>query len=113
MDNQRKSQNGDVDRMLKDWSVDAELPEGFSNKVWNRIASEESQLSPAAALKQLLQAAESLLRMPAFAAAFVAVFLVVGGGIGWLHADQKNAEYHQGLGMKYVQTIDPYHLHKE
>ena len=92
---------------LREWKVDASLPLRFREQVWRRIEQPEKEAMPGVwvALRHWI---EMTLSRPALAVSYVAVLLAVGAGIGWTEAQSETKRADAALGMRYVQSIDPY-----
>lgn len=98
-----------LDRVLRQWTVTTPLPPRFQEQVWQRIAKTETRTEPApapwAALWRLI---EVVLPRPKFAYAYLAVLLVTGVAAGSVAAQIKSNRLDSELGMRYVQSIDPF-----
>ncbi|HEV2393181.1 MAG TPA: hypothetical protein VG146_12560 [Verrucomicrobiae bacterium] len=96
-----------LDKVLKQWVVDAPLPPRFEEQVWQRIARTEARPAPTflASLSRLIEAA---LPQPRFACSYVAVLLVLGVMAGSWAAQRETSRLDAALGSRYVQSIDPY-----
>ena len=93
--------------VLREWRVDAPLPPQFQEQVWQRIERAETkpQSGPWAGLLRLL---EVVLPRPKFAFAYLLVFLAFGVGAGAVAAQLKTNRLDSELGLRYVQSVDPY-----
>lgn len=93
---------------LDAWKVDLEAPPRFQAEVWARIAARESARR---SLWDVLDAFASRLNaaflQPRFAAASVAMGLMLGIGAAWVHAQDANASASRQLESRYLQTINP------
>jgi hypothetical protein len=96
-----------MDELLREWRVDAPLPPRFQEQVWRRIerAAARPESPPRTLLSRLLGGA---LPCPGFAFACLAVFLALGMAAGAWAAQRKTSRLDSELGLRYVQSIDPY-----
>jgi len=101
-----KANQDKLDRVLREWRVEAPLPPRFQEQVWQRIERAEVRaVSLAEALRAWLAAAFA---RPAFAVAYVSVLAVAGLALGFFQASQKSAQLERQLEARYVQALDPY-----
>ncbi len=101
------------DRLLRnallEWSVDAPLPPRFHECVWKRIERAEAVPAPCVTFwTALVKWLAITLPRPAVAAAYLFVMAAAGAAGGWMHARQDAARVSDELGVRYVQTVDPY-----
>lgn len=95
-------------RILRQWTVDTPLPPRFHEQVWRRIARAETQ--PATTpWDRLSRWIEVLLPRPQCAFSYVAALLVLGIAAGSLAAQVRAKHLDADLGMRYVQSLDPFH----
>jgi hypothetical protein len=106
------SENSDSLReLMREWNVTAPLPPRFQEGVWRRIERAESNAATKttitlwSVLKAWLLAA---MPRPAVAVAYVTVLLVTGMAAGYTQARNQSARLDHELGMRYVQSVDPY-----
>ncbi len=93
--------------LLREWKVDAPLPLRFQEQVWQRI--ERADARPKTALwPALLRLADVLLPRPKLALAYASVLLVVGVAAGSWAAQIQSNRLDAALGLRYVQSVDPY-----
>ena len=94
-------------QVLRQWTVNPPLPPRFKEQVWQRIARSETQPAPSlrGSLARLL---EVVVPRPRFAFSYVAVLLVLGVAAGSLAAQAKTKRLDESLGLRYVQSLDPY-----
>ncbi len=97
-----------LDRLLRQWTVDTPLPPRFQEQVWQRIDRAESQRAPTLWVS-FSRWLEVVLPRPKFALSYVAVLLAVGIVAGSLAAQARTSQIETELGMRYVQSVDPYH----
>jgi len=95
-------------RVLRHWTVDTPLPPRFQEQVWRRIARAETQPVPSP-WAWLSRWVEGLLPRPKFAFSYVAALLVLGVAAGSLAAQATTRRLNADLGMRYVQSLDPFH----
>jgi len=96
-----------VRKLLSEWRVVAKLPPRFQEGVWERIGNFEKQFAPnvwSAAWKQFA----TLLTRPAFATAYLTIFLLIGVSAGCERGESKTAHIKSDLQARYVQMVDPY-----
>ncbi len=96
-----------LETLLRQWTVEAELPPRFHEQVWQRIArSEARRPSPfRAGLMRLLGVVSP---QPKAACACVAALLVLSIAAGSWTAQVESSHLQATLGLRYVQSIDPY-----
>lgn len=100
-----------LSRVLREWQVDAALPPGFHERVWRRLEQADAPRASRPPLGTLLNHwITTLLPRPALAAAYVALWLFIGGVAGWTQARQEISRVSGELKIRYVQTVDPYQL---
>lgn len=93
---------------LAAWKVDLEAPPRFQAEVWARIAARESSRCPVwATLDAWVSRLAAVLNQPQFAAATVAVGLLLGIGTAYLKAQDSNALASQQLEIQYFKKINP------
>ncbi len=94
-------------RVLHQWAVDIPLPPRFQEQVWGRIAQTETQ--PVLSLWGSLSGwVEGLLSRPHFALSYFAALLVLGVAAGSLAAQVTTRRLNANLGVRYVQSLDPF-----
>ena len=96
-----------LEALLREWTVEAGLPPRFREEVWQRIARGQARQAPAwwAGLMRLL---EVVLPRPKVAFGCVAALLVLGIAAGSWAAQIKSNRLQAALGLRYVQSLDPY-----
>lgn len=105
--NRQPENEENLDRALRQWTVDAPLPPRFQERVWQRI--ERPDARPKTALwPVLLGLADLLLPRPRLAFAYAAVLLAAGVGAGSWAAQVQSSRLDAALGLRYVQSVDPY-----
>jgi len=102
-------ENGALSKLLREWKVESSLPPRFEDRVWQRIAREES---PALAgfWTQLAHWIGSALARPSLAAGYVALLLAAGLLAGYCQARAEKAHALETLSSRYVQMVDPYQV---
>jgi hypothetical protein len=106
--NQTHDDDESLRRVLHQWTVDTPLPPRFQEQVWQRIARAEIQPAPTL-WASLSRSVEVLVPRPKFAFSYVAALLVFGVAAGTLAAQATTRRLNADLGLRYVQTLDPYH----
>ena len=105
--NQTPEGGDSLRQVLRQWTVDTPLPPRFQEQVWQRIARLETQ--PAPSLRASFSRwVEVLLPRPKFAFTYVALLLVLGVAAGSLAAQARSRHLDADLGLRYVQSLDPY-----
>ena len=95
-------------QVLREWKMETPLPPRFREEVWRRIARAETQPAPTP-LAWFSCWVEVLLPRPKFALSYVAALMVFGIAAGTLAAQVTARRLNADLGLRYVQSIDPYH----
>lgn len=100
-------ENEAFSQVLRTWRVDAPLPPRFREAVWRRIEQEEakSNLTLLAALSAWV---ESVLPHPKVALCYVTALSLVGIASGLWIGQEKSHRLNTDLGLRYVQSIDPF-----
>jgi hypothetical protein len=102
-------QDEKLSKLLSTWKVDAQLPPRFQEAVWQRIKRAEA--TPKTPFwERLFAAIQAALARPAFATAYVGVFLFAGVGAGYWQAENRSAQVKLDLQARYVRTVDPYQM---
>lgn len=94
-------------KTLRGWPMTTPLPARFREQVWQRIADTESQ-SKITLWALLADWFETTLPRPALAISYVTVLLVLGLSAGYWQVRKETAQLDETLGLRYVQSIDPY-----
>ena len=98
-----------LNKVLRQWTVDAPLPPRFQEQVWQRIERTESDV--ALPLRTaILGWLENLLPRPKLAYSYAAVLLALGIAAGAWAAQTQNTRTEASLGSRYLQSIDPYQV---
>ncbi len=105
--NENRNPDEALDVLLRQWSVAEHLPPRFQEKVWRRIAQAEEHTQPTT-VSRLLRLLEVVLPRPKVALVYMALFLALGVATGTLTAEAKSNRVESELGLRYVQSIDPY-----
>jgi hypothetical protein len=100
-------QNRLLQHALQQWTVDASLPPRFRENVWKRVSRADGAPSAGfwATLARLLAV---VLPRPRVAFSYLALLLAVGVAGGALAAQIKTRRLQSELGLRYMQSIDPY-----
>jgi|WetSurMetagenome_2_1015567.scaffolds.fasta_scaffold1062390_1 hypothetical protein len=105
--NQTPEDDPSLRRLLHQWKVDAPLPPRFQEGVWQRIARAEAP--PATSLwSSVARLVAIVLPRPKFALSYITLLLAVGVVAGSLAAQMRTRRMQTNLGLRYVQSIDPY-----
>ena len=105
--NQTPEDDQSLRQVLRQWTVDTPLPPRFQQQVWRRIARAETQTAPTP-WAWLSRWVEVLLPRPKFAFSYVAALLVFGVAAGSLAAQATTRRLNADLGLRYVQSLDPF-----
>jgi hypothetical protein len=105
--NQDPGKADPLSKVLAEWKVDAPLPPRFQEQVWQRLAQAERGAEPAAQ-GSLWRLIEVVLPRPGFAYSYLAALVVFGVVAGSWAAQIETSRMDSKLGLRYVQTIDPY-----
>src|SRR5690349_12338204 len=101
--------NSQLQGLLKEWKVQGTLPPRFQERVWQRIALEESARAKPSWMADLFGKVQSFLSRPGLAASYVAILLLVGFAAGWTRGQEKTTRVAHDLSSRYLEEIDPYH----
>ncbi|MGA2658894.1 MAG: hypothetical protein ABSH34_15435 [Verrucomicrobiota bacterium] len=106
--NDRRAENQEpLDALLRQWTVEAGPPPRFQEQVWQGIARAEARRAPGFRAG-LLRLVEVVLPRPEVAFGYVAALLVLGIAAGSFAAQLKSNRLQATLGLRYVQSLDPY-----
>lgn len=98
-------------KVMSEWRVTEPLPPRFQERVWRRIQQVEASANPepTTTLWSVCMAwLATTLPRPALALAYISVLLVGGMAGGYWQAQQTTAHLDEELGMRYVQSVDPF-----
>ncbi len=105
--NQQHEKDESLNRVLRQWTVEASLPPRFQQQVWQRISREESQ--PKATFRAgLVRLVEVVLPRPKVAFSYVASLLILGVAAGAVAAQIKTSHLEADLSARYVQSVTPF-----
>ena len=106
----KKGRNDEsLSALLQDWKITSELPTRFQENVWRGIERAERQPLPTPPILSVLKGwLERLFPRPALALAYVATMLTIGGIVGLSHGQLESSRLSAELGLRYVQSVDPY-----
>ena len=93
-------------KILSEWHVNAALPPRFQEDVWKRIGNAEMR-APNFWTMIWGRMAASLAR-PAFAAAYLAMLLLIGAIAGRQEGQSKTEHVRSDMQARYIQMVDPY-----
>ncbi len=105
----KNHEEGDLrlDRVLKNWQVNAPLPPRFQERVWQRIAAGERNTT-STGWSLVWKTIQAGLMRPQAAMGFVCLLLALGFALGWTRGIAKSARMEEALSARYVQVLDPY-----
>ncbi len=106
--NQTPEDDRALRQVLREWKVEAPLPPRFQEEVWRRIGRAESRAEVPSIGAGLTALVGSLLARPRFAFSYVTALLVVGVVAGSFAAQAATKRMNADLGVRYVQSLDPY-----
>ena len=109
MANQHSENDHALNKVLKQWPVNAPLPPRFQEQVWNRIARVEARPGTVTIWNLVRSLIETNLPRPKFAYSYVAILVLLGVVSGARAAQREAGRLNADLGSRYVQSIDPYH----
>jgi hypothetical protein len=92
--------------LLRQWTVDAPLPAGFGDRVWERVHGAEARSLPL--YLRLRQWIEVALARPAVAAVYLSVLLFLGLALGQWEGHRQTVRREGAWRALYVQAVDPY-----
>ncbi len=106
--NPKPEQEEPLDKVLRQWTVDAPLPPRFQEQVWRRLQRAETRRAPAlwGPIQRWL---DSGLPRPRMALAYVTALMVVGVAAGSVTAQIRTSRVEASLGARYLQAVDPYY----
>ncbi len=104
----RQDSDLQLQEVLHEWKVTETLPPRFRERVWQRIAREETH-APAGWWAQFTAAIANALLRPSLAVSYMVLLLGAGLVAGYWQARVENAQMTRELGVRYVQMLDPYH----
>ncbi len=107
--NQHAENADPLHELLRTWTVGAALPPHFQDQVWQRIARAEARPMLLTLLHSTLLTLQSSLCRPKVAFSYVTVLLALGVAAGSWEAQIQSSRVDAALGMRYVQSVDPYH----
>jgi hypothetical protein len=96
-------------RTLQEWKVADSVPPRFGERVWHRIALEQST-DPVGLLRAFLRRFGEVMVRPTAAAIYLAVLLLSGIAVGYRQAHITNLHTSEELGSRYVRMMDPYQM---
>ena len=95
--------------LLREWKVTETLPPRFEERVWQRLARNESG-QPTSIGALVIGRWLAALTRPSTALAYVTALLLLGLVGGYWEAHQQNEQAEASLGARYVQMLDPYQM---
>ena len=104
------NQDESLNKLLRTWKVEAQLPPRFQDAVWNRIAATERKAETHSAWQGFTTWIETAFSTPALAISYVAFLLFAGIGTGYWHAAGRAAQTSSELRVRYIQSVDPYQM---
>lgn len=105
--NDPSKDNEALHQILGQWKVGAPLPPRFQEKVWRRIELTEAQRKWTF-LGAFVNWLQTTLPRRAIAVSYSIVFLALGLATGFWHGQQAASRLDSALGLRYVQSVDPY-----
>ena len=98
-----KSADPQLRRLLDNWQVNEPLPPRFQERVWKRIEAAEAGSTRASG-----SWFAALFLRPAFATALATLLLLAGLSAGYLRANRDTARWDAQLAHRYIATMNPY-----
>ena len=108
-ENEKFEKDEALSRLLHTWKPETQLPPRFQESVWQRIERAEAQ-PQIPFWRSLAVRVEAAFRRPAFAVAYIALFLFAGVGAGYWHAEDRDAQARSDLRSRYAQSVNPYQM---
>jgi hypothetical protein len=97
-----------LNKILKEWRVEAQLPPRFQDQVWRRIERAETQAARVSFRSLLTRWLEALVPKPRLAYSYAAILLAVGVAAGAWAGQAQSSRLAASLGSRYLQSINPY-----
>jgi len=107
MNPEKSGSHASLDRVLRDWKVDASLAPRFNERVWHRIEREEVD-ARTSLWAQWMGWINVALTQRSLALAYLSVLILAGLLAGYWHARHDNAQTSEELSSRYVRLMDPY-----
>ena len=104
---QDSSREEKLDKVLREWAAESVPPPRFREGVWRQIAAGERG-DETGFWEGLCQWVGVKLPRPAYAAGFMAMVLALGVAGGAVTAQAKVRRMDSEMGMRYVQSVDPF-----
>ncbi len=105
---QSENEDQQLNSVLRQWVVEAPLPPGFREQVWNRIAKWNAPAPVPGFWDAISGWVEAAFPRPKVALSYIAGVLVLAVTAGSLAAQAKTSQLNATLSERYVQTLDPY-----
>lgn len=102
-------QDEELRRLLLQWKIKESLPPSFRESVWRRVQAEEFR-PKFGFWDRLLNSLRTTFSQPSMAVSYATVFLAAGLVAGYWQGQQAKAGLDAKLGMRYVQSVDPYQV---
>jgi hypothetical protein len=106
--NQEVESTDPIRELLRSWAVSASLPPRFQEHVWRRIARANVQPTLVTLLRFTLYTLQRLLSSPKIALSSVTILIAGGMAAGSWLAQVETSRVDEALGVRYVQSVDPY-----
>ena len=100
-----------LDSTLCAWKVKDPLPPRFCEQVWRRIERSEA-LGPEGLWHEVKRRLALALTRPSVALSYVTLLVLAGVLAGLLQARVEQTRTQEELSARYVQTLDPYQMHR-
>ena len=105
--NKPGDQHEALSKVLKEWRVDAPLPERFQELVLRRIEGGHAPAIPSI-WTLIAHWIGTVLPRPALAVSYLTVLLAIGVAAGWAQARRRTTRVNHELGQRYFRVLDPY-----
>ena len=96
-----------LSKALKHWHVDAPLPPGFQQSVWQKIGQATAPIHHSVFELFRYWMTGAILR-PHIAATYLAALLMIGITVGWTQGQRDSLRVQNELAERYVRSLDPY-----
>jgi hypothetical protein len=96
-------------QLLQCWRIESTLAPRFQERVWRRISLREETEPAAGRLWGKITAwCRAALRQPAMAAAYLAVVVATGAGLGYWKSERYVEKTELGWRAAYLQSVNPF-----
>lgn len=97
-----------LSKALKHWRVDAPLPPGFRQSVWQKIDRQATAPVHHSIVDLIRTWITGGVSRPHVAATYLAALLLIGITVGWTQGQRDSLRLQNDLAERYVRSLDPY-----